>query len=97
MKQLHQEFAVDRQLASRLLRVRRARPRRCTKRQFLSAEWVSGSGLHRVSRELPMSALGQKRTFIQLGALSALPPIADIGTQSWNFRIVPTSDNHPRV
>ena len=37
-------------------------------------------------------ALGQKRTSRQLERMSALPPIADIGTQSWNVRFVPKAD-----
>jgi hypothetical protein len=35
-----------------------------------------------------MSALGQKRTLMSAWAMSALPPIADIGTQPLGF--VPT-------
>jgi len=37
----------------------------------------------------PMSALGQKQTSEHVRVMSALPPIADIGTQSWNVRFVP--------
>src|SRR5262249_27665859 len=39
-----------------------------------------------------MSALGQKRTLRHVRSMSALPPKADIGTQSWNVRFVPTAD-----
>ena len=39
-----------------------------------------------------MSALGHKRTFCNATAMSALPPKADIGTQSWNVRFVPKAD-----
>ena len=39
-----------------------------------------------------MSALGQKRTLEHVRAMSALPPKADIGTQSWNVRFVPKAD-----
>jgi len=39
-----------------------------------------------------MSALGQKRTSHQVRVMSALPPKADIGTQSWNVRFVPKAD-----
>jgi hypothetical protein len=39
-----------------------------------------------------MSALGQKRTFPNVRPMSALPPKADIGTQSWNVRFVPKAD-----
>ena len=38
-----------------------------------------------------MSALGQKQTLTRLLYMSALPPKADIGTQSWNVRSVPTA------
>ena len=41
--------------------------------------------------ELPMSALGQKRTSRNVRSIPALPPKADIGTQSRNVRFVPTS------
>ena len=40
-----------------------------------------------------MSALGQKRTSHQARVMSALPPKADIGTQSWNVRFVPKADS----
>jgi hypothetical protein len=36
-----------------------------------------------------MSALGQKRTFRNVRSMSALPPKADIGTQSRDVRFVP--------
>ena len=39
-----------------------------------------------------MSALGQKQTLRHLQPMSALPPKADIGTQSWNVRFVPKAD-----
>src|SRR5215469_8440783 len=39
-----------------------------------------------------MSALGQKQTSRHLQPMSALPPKADIGTQSWNVRFVPKAD-----
>jgi hypothetical protein len=38
-----------------------------------------------------MSALGQKRTLADLGLMSALPPKADITTQT-NVRFVPKAD-----
>src|SRR5215467_4301662 len=40
-----------------------------------------------------MSALGQKRTSRPARGMSALPPKADIGTQSWNVRFVPIADS----
>ena len=39
-----------------------------------------------------MSALGQKQTWQRLRLMSALPPKADIGTQSRNVRFVPEAD-----
>jgi len=36
-----------------------------------------------------MSALGQKRTQRHQGAMSALPPKADIERHSWHVRFVP--------
>src|SRR6516165_514391 len=41
---------------------------------------------------VPMSALGQKRTLAHIHVMSALPPIADIGTQSRDVRFVPKAD-----
>jgi len=39
-----------------------------------------------------MSALGQKQTSAHVRVMSALPPKADIGTQSRNVRFVPKAD-----
>ena len=39
-----------------------------------------------------MTALGQKRTLEHVRVMSALPPKADIGTQSVNVRFVPGAD-----
>src|SRR3974377_1876322 len=39
-----------------------------------------------------MSALGQKRTSGSVEGMSALPPIADIGTQQRNVRYLPKAD-----
>src|SRR6516165_4982902 len=39
-----------------------------------------------------MSALGQKQTLQRILVMSALPPKADIGTQSRNVRFVPKAD-----
>jgi len=39
-----------------------------------------------------MSALGQKRTSERIFVMSALPPKADIGTQSCDVRFVPKAD-----
>src|SRR5262249_62262818 len=50
---------------------------------------LSGGGSRK--RHL-MSALGQKRTWPHVRSMSALPPKADIGTQSWNVRFVPKAD-----
>src|SRR5262249_11260992 len=40
-----------------------------------------------------MSALGHKRTSRLVGAMSALPPIADIGTQQRDVCFVPKADS----
>jgi hypothetical protein len=48
--------------------------------------------LHSSNFEPLMSALGQKQTSGHLQPTSALPPKADIGTQSWNVRFVPKTD-----
>src|SRR5262249_11429579 len=39
------------------------------------------------------SALGQKQTLKRLRSMSAIPPKADIGTQSRNVRFVPKADS----
>src|SRR5215472_5011684 len=39
-----------------------------------------------------ISALGHKRTWQRILLMSALPPKADIGTQSWNVRFAPKAD-----
>jgi hypothetical protein len=39
-----------------------------------------------------MSALGQKRTLKRLHSMSALPPKADMETQSRDVRFVPKAD-----
>ncbi len=45
--------------------------------------------LHGNILEPPMSALGQKRTWRDQIAMSALPPIADIHHGNWNVRFGP--------
>ena|SRR6516165_7294378 len=47
---------------------------------------------HAQGRPSLMSALGQKQTLAQVSVMSALPPKADIGTQSWDVRYVPKAD-----
>jgi len=47
---------------------------------------------HSSNLELPMSALGQKRTLEHVRVMSALPPKADIGSQPRNVRFVPKAD-----
>ena len=59
------------------------------------AKWGSGVSLHGSNPEPFMSALGQKQTSRLLRAMSALPPKADIGTQSRNVRFVPKADIAP--
>jgi hypothetical protein len=39
-----------------------------------------------------MSQMGQKQTFSQLCAMSALPPKADIAERDWDVRFVPKAD-----
>jgi hypothetical protein len=39
-----------------------------------------------------MSALGRKQTFLNARPMSAIPPKADIGTQSRDVRFVPEAD-----
>src|SRR5262249_4207482 len=56
------------------------------------AKWGSGVSLHGSSPEPLMSALGQKQTSGHLRSMSALPPKADIGTQSRDVRFVPKAD-----
>src|SRR6516225_7486142 len=51
------------------------------------AKWGSGIKLHSSNSELPMSALGHKRTFTHLRSMSALPPIADIMECDWHVRL----------
>ena len=48
--------------------------------------------LRRSNMPKRMSALGQKQTSAHVRVMSALPPKADIGTQSWNVRFVPKAD-----
>jgi hypothetical protein len=61
-------------------------------RELRPVEWGSGVSLHGSNPEPLMSALGQKQTSRHLQPMSALPPKADIGTQSWNVRFVPIAD-----
>jgi hypothetical protein len=56
------------------------------------AKWGSGVSLHGSNPEAPMSALGQKRTFSEVCAMSALPPKADIGWAHWDVRFLPKAD-----
>src|SRR6516225_10397029 len=49
--------------------------------------------LHGSNHWPPMSALGQKQTSAHVRVMSALPPKADIGTQSRNVRFVPKADS----
>src|SRR5215469_14587901 len=61
-------------------------------RDLRPAEWGSGVSLHGSKPKPLMSAFGQKRTSQYVRAMSALPSIADIGTQSRNVRFVPKAD-----
>jgi hypothetical protein len=62
-------------------------------RDLRPAEWGSGVSLHGSNPEPPMSALGQKQTSRLVRAMSALPPKADMGTQSRDVRFVPKADS----
>src|SRR6516165_2384654 len=56
------------------------------------AKWGSMAILHSSNSAKPMSALGQKQTFTDVRRMSALPPIADIGTQPPDVCFVPKAD-----
>src|SRR6516165_9773164 len=62
-------------------------------RDLRPTKWGSGVSLHSSNLKSPMSALGQKQTSQCVCAMSALPPKADIGTQSRNVRFVPIADS----
>ena len=51
-----------------------------------------GVSLHGSNPEPLMSALDHQRTLKRLHRMSALPPIADIGTQPRNICFVPQAD-----
>ena len=61
-------------------------------RDLRPAKWGPTVNLHSSNSEPLMSALGQKRTLRRVCVMSALPPKADIGTQSQNVRFVPKAD-----
>src|SRR5262249_46677331 len=52
----------------------------------------SGFSLRSSKYKPPTSALGHKRTLTRLHSMSALPPKADIETQSRDVRFVPKAD-----
>jgi hypothetical protein len=66
-----------RETLTRVVPVLRAHARRCLRHSKL---------------ELPMSALGHKQTLGSVRVMSALPPKADIETQSRDVRFVPKGD-----
>jgi len=61
-------------------------------RDLRPAKWGLGVSLHRGNPKPPVSALGQKQTFRNVRPMSALPPIADIGTHSQDVCFVPKAD-----
>ena len=67
-------------------------PRRMGRDYIATNEMGFGDKLHSSNSERPMSALGQKQTSAHVRVMSALPPKADIGTQSRNVRFVPKAD-----
>ena len=54
--------------------------------------WIRNCALRYAKPADLMSALGQKQTSRPFHRMSALPPIADVGTQSWNVHFVPKAD-----
>jgi len=77
LPQTAKQSAVDRRLCLHPL------PIRC------EPYHAEGRVVHRGKFGPLMSALGQKRTSQGISGMSALPPIADIGTQSRDVRFVP--------
>jgi hypothetical protein len=61
-------------------------------RDLRPAEWGLAFILRGNNPQDQMPALGQKRTFECVHAMSALPPKADIGTQSRHVRFLPKAD-----
>jgi hypothetical protein len=59
---------------------------------YRQRNWRVQLRLHSSNFEPLMSALGHKRTLKHVRLMSALPPKADIGTQSRNVRFVPKAD-----
>ena len=57
---------------------------------FATGEMGLGVSLHGSNPEPLMSALGQKRTFEYVRAMSALPPKADIDRACQDVRFVPS-------
>jgi len=62
-------------------------------RDWRPAEWGLTFILRDKNPRGRMSALGQEQTWKLVRVMSALPPKADIGTQSWNVRFVPKADH----
>jgi len=58
-------------------------------RDLRPAKWGSGITLHSNNLVPPMSALGQKRTFRNVRAMSALPPKADMDQHRCDVCFVP--------
>jgi len=46
-------------------------------------------------KQVPMSALGHKRTFAEVYVMSALPPKANIDERDGDVRFVPKADIRP--
>ena len=95
----------------RLLRTRRERPRSdrpdnyfyefppshelCPKPETDTLPYRIGVVVHHSKSVCPMSALGQKRTFSEVRAMSALPPKADICSATTDVRFGPIADTVP--
>jgi hypothetical protein len=59
---------------------------------YFQIDILRPSRVHRSEGGLLMSVVGQKQTFRNVRAMSALPPKADIDGARWNVRFGPTTD-----
>jgi hypothetical protein len=74
----------------RLVRRGSKPPRHCAERIAVLMGTATTDSVRKCSA---VSALGQKQTFSEACGMSALPPKADVGTQSRNVRFVPIADS----
>jgi hypothetical protein len=59
---------------------------------FAAGEMGFRVSLHDSNPKLPMSALGQKQTWMHVRVMSALPPKADMDQHGRDVRFVPKAD-----